>query len=83
MKKRLKGLLLKITSELEDGHHLVSLCRKAIQSGTPISERLRDSACVNRFYIETGYPGGSYIPVSGKEALDCIEAAELRIKELQ
>ena len=32
MKKRLKGLLLKITSELEDGHHLVSLCRKAIQS---------------------------------------------------
>lgn len=83
MEKHLKGWLLKNTSELEDGHSLVYLCRKAIQLGAPISKRLRDCAYVNQFYIETRYPSDSYIPVSEKEALDCIEVAELLIKELQ
>ena len=83
MEKRLNGWLLKSTSDLEDGYSPVYLCRKAIQLGASISKRLRDCAYVNQFYIETRYPSDLYIPVSEKEALDCIEAAELLIKELQ
>lgn len=83
MEKQLKGWLLKTTGELEDGHSLVYLCRKAIQAGAPIGNRLRDCAYVNQFYIETRYPSDFYIPVSDKEALDCVEAAELLLKELQ
>jgi HEPN domain-containing protein len=30
---------------------------------------------VNQFYIETRYPSDSYIPVSEKEAQDCMDAA--------
>ena len=83
MKKQLKVWLLKASGELEDGHSLVYLCRKVIQAGAPLRKGLRDCAYVNQFYIETRYPSDSYIPVSDKEALDCVEAAELLLKELQ
>ena len=76
MEKMLKGWLLKTTDELFDGHSLVFLCRKAIAAGAPLKDKLRDCAYVNQFYIETRYPSDSYIPVSEKEAQDCIDAAK-------
>ena len=68
--------MLKTTDELFDGHSLVFLCRKAIAAGAPLKDKLRDCAYVNQFYIETRYPSDSYIPVSEKEAQDCIDAAK-------
>ena len=76
MEKMLKGWLLKTTDELFDGHSLVFLCRKAIAAGAPLKDKLRDCAYVNQFCIETRYPSDSYIPVSEKEAQDCIDAAK-------
>lgn len=76
IEKALKGWLLKMTGALLDGHSLVFLCRKAIAVGAPLKEKLRDCAYVNQFYIETRYPSDSYLPVSGKEAQDCIDAAK-------
>ena len=76
MEKMLKGWLPKTTDELFDGHSLVFLCRKAIAVGAPLKDKLRDCAYVNQFYIETRYPSDSYIPVSKKEAQDCIDAAK-------
>ena len=70
----LKGWLPKTTDELFDGHSLVFLCRKAIAVGAPLKDKLRDCAYVNQFYIETRYPSDAYIPVSEKEAQDCIDA---------
>ena len=40
-----------------------------------LKDKLRDCAYVNQFCIETRYPSDSYIPVSEKEAQDCIDAA--------
>ena len=82
IEKHLKGWLLKTTNVLFDGHSLVFLCRKAIQSGAPLKENLRDCAYVNQFYIETRYPADSYIPVSKDEALDCLDAAKAILNKL-
>lgn len=76
IEKKLKGWLLKTQSELEAGHSLVYLCRKAIAAGAPLRKSLRDCAYVNQFYLETRYPADVYIPVSEQEARDCIDAAE-------
>ena len=46
-----------------------------IISDIRITDKLRDCAYVNQFYIETRYPSDSYIPVSEKEAQDCMDAA--------
>lgn len=82
MEKALKGWLLKNTSELQEGHSLVFLCRKAISAGAPLKNVLRDCAYVNQFYIETRYPSDSYLPVSEAEAEDCMEAAKELIEIL-
>lgn len=76
MEKTLKGWLLKNTGELLEGHSLVFLCRKAISSGAPLKNSLRDCAYVNQFYIETRYPSDFYMPVSEAEAQDCMDAAK-------
>lgn len=76
IEKKLKGWLLKTTGELTEGHSLVYLCRKAVAAGAPVQAHIRDCAYVNQFYLETRYPADVYIPVSDKEARDCIEIAD-------
>jgi HEPN domain-containing protein len=83
IEKQLKGWLLKTTGELFDGHSLVFLCRKAIQSGADLKQNLRDCAFVNQFYIETRYPSDSYLPVSEDEAKGCLDSAELILNTLK
>ena len=75
MEKTLKGWLLKNTGELLEGHSLVFLCRKAISSGAPLKNSLRDCAYVNQFYIETRYPADIPFDIDTDTIMELIHSA--------
>ena len=75
VEKTLKAWLLKERNELQDGHSLVYLCKRAMEAGAPIKEQFRDCGYLNQFYIETRYPSDNYIPGSEREVQDCLNIA--------
>lgn len=76
IEKLLKALLLKVTSELLDGHSLVFLCRKASLHDANMTGFLKDCAYINQFYIETRYPSDTPLDMTKNEAEDCINITE-------
>lgn len=76
IEKALKGYLLYHTGELEEGHSLIFLCKKAIAFEPYFKEFLKDCAYVNQYYIETRYPADFPLEVSDEEAEECIKLAE-------
>ena len=75
IEKYLKGFLINATGELQEGHNLVKLCKKAMAFEQTLSEFIKDMAFVNTYYIETRYPAEDSLLVSKEDAEECIRIA--------
>ena len=85
LEKYLKGYLIAVTGELQEGHNLLKLCKKAMQQDNKFNEFLKDMALVNAFYIETRYPALDPLVVSKEDTEECFRIVEkvlTRIKKL-
>lgn len=76
IEKALKGIILKNTSEITEGHSLLYLCKQDSNFMPKIKSKLKDCAFVNQYYIETRYPADIPLIVTDEEALECIFIAE-------
>jgi HEPN domain-containing protein len=72
IEKYLKGFLIYATGELQEGHNLVRLCKKAMAYNKALGEFIKDMAFVNTYYIETRYPAEDPLLVSKEDAKECI-----------
>lgn len=73
IEKTLKGFLLKETQELETGHSLVFLIKKAQKIDEGFKAFIKDCAYINQFYIETRYPADEPMILEKGEAQECIK----------
>lgn len=76
IEKYLKGYLIYITGELNEGHNLVKLCKKAMQHSKSFGDFLKDMAFVNTYYIETRYPAVDPLIVSIEDTEECIRIVD-------
>ena len=74
--KALKALILYYYSTLESGHSLIYLCKKLLEKAEEFSDKLKDCAFLNQYYLETRYPNENQIIVTNEEALECMKIAE-------
>ena len=85
IEKYLKGYLICVTGELQEGHNLLKLCKKAMVYDSIFGLFLKEMAFVNTFYIETRYPAIDPLIVSEEDTEECfiiLERVVARIKEL-
>lgn len=75
IEKYLKGFLTITTGELQEGHNLVKLCKKAIAYDKALGEFIKDMAFVNTYYIETRYPAEDPLLINKEDAEECIKIA--------
>lgn len=71
LEKYLKGYLIFVTGEVQEGHNLLKLCKKAKLYDDKFTEFLKDMAFVNAFYIETRYPAIDPLIVSQDDTEEC------------
>lgn len=71
LEKYLKGYLIAVTGELQQGHNLLKLCKKAMINDNKFNVFLKDMAFVNVFYIETRYPAIDPLMVSKEDTEEC------------
>ena len=76
IEKSYKGFILKEKEELVEGHSLIYLCKKIIETDDSFKKFMKDSAYVNQFYLETRYPADVPLDISASEARECIEIAK-------
>ena len=76
IEKALKGFILYHIHELEEGHSLSFLCKKALNIDLKFKACLENCAFVNQYYIETRYPADNPLIVSDDETERCIQTAE-------
>ncbi len=81
VEKYLKGYLIHMTGELQEGQNLVKLCKKAIIQDKSFGDFLKDMAFLNTFYVETRYPAVDPLIVSKQDTEECFKITE-RIIEL-
>jgi HEPN domain-containing protein len=74
--KYLKGYLIAVTGELQEGHNLLKLCKKAMLHDKNFNVFLKDLAFVNAFYIETRYPALDPLIVSREDTEECFRIVE-------
>lgn len=82
IEKYLKGYLIFKMGELQEGHSLVKLCKKAMACDKIFSKYLKDLAFVNTFYIETRYPAVDPLVVSDEDTKECMEIVDKIIKDI-
>ena len=76
IEKYLKGYLIFVTGELQEGHSLIKLCKKAMAIEGTFEELLKDMSFVNTFYIETRYPAEDPLFVSKEDTIECFNIVE-------
>lgn len=76
LEKYLKGYLIFVTGELQEGHNLLKLCKKALLYDNKFTEFLKDMAFVNAFYIETRYPAIDPLIVSQEDTEECLRIVD-------
>ncbi|AVX19647.1 HEPN domain-containing protein [Carboxydocella sporoproducens DSM 16521] len=76
VEKYLKGYLIYKTRELQEGHNLMKLCKKAMIYNKKFGEFLKDLAFLNTFYIETRYPATEPLQISQEDAEESLRIAE-------
>jgi len=85
LEKYLKGYLIAVTGELQQGHNLLKLCKKVMINDNTFNVFLKDMAFVNAFYIETRYPAIDPFIVSKEDTEECFRIVNTllaRINEL-
>ncbi|MDR3599004.1 MAG: HEPN domain-containing protein [Desulfosporosinus sp.] len=85
LEKYLKGYLIAMTGELQEGHNLLKLCKRAMLHDLKFNVFLKDMAFVNVFYIETRYPAIDPLLVSKEDTEECfriVDGVLTRINEL-
>lgn len=83
IEKYLKGYLVFINGELQEGHSLIKLCKKAMLSEQSFGELLKDMAYVNTFYLETRYPAVDPLLVSTDDAEECLKIADKVLSKIE
>ncbi len=83
IEKYLKGFLINATGELQEGHNLVKLSKKAMTFDQSLSEFIKDMAFVNTYYIETRYPAEDALLVSKEDAEECIRIAKKTMDRIE
>lgn len=76
VEKYFKGYLIYISGQLQDGHSLLKLCKKAMAHDQSFGSFLKDMAFVNTFYIETRYPAQDPLLVSKDDTEECLRIVE-------
>ncbi len=76
IEKYLKGYLIFMTGEIQEGHSLVKLCKKAMLQDKTFGDFLKDMAFVNTYYIETRYPAVDPLMVSIEDAEECLRITD-------
>lgn len=82
IEKYLKGFLISKTGELQEGHSLIKLCKKAMLHENSFDEFLKDMAFVNTFYIETRYPALDPLNISHEDTKECLMIVERIVKKV-
>jgi len=80
--KYLKGYLIYITGELQEGHSLVKLCKKIMKYDKTFGEFLKDMAFINTFYIETRYPAADPLIVTKEDTEECFKITQNVISKI-
>lgn len=83
VEKYLKGYLIHMTGELQEGHNLVKLCKKAIIQDKTFGEFLKDMAFLNTFYVETRYPAVDPLIVSKEDTEECFQIMDRIVKLIE
>lgn len=83
IEKYLKGYLIYETGELQEGHSLLKLCKKASPFNTNLKSFLKEMAFVNTYYIETRYPAIDPLIVSEEDASECLKIVESVMEEVE
>ena len=82
IEKYLKGYLIYVTGELQEGHSLVKLCKKAMTHSDAFKIFVKDLAFVNTFYIETRYPAVDPLIVSREDVAECFRIVDAIVKQI-
>lgn len=82
IEKYLKGYLLLVNQQLEKGHSLVLLIKKAQKFDKDINIYMKDCAYINQFYIETRYPADEPMILEKSEAEECLSIVKNMIEYL-
>ncbi len=82
IEKYLKGYLICITGELQEGHSLVKLCKRIMKYDKTFNIFLKDMAFVNTFYIETRYPAEDPLNVSNEDTEECFKIVEILVEKV-
>lgn len=82
IEKYLKGYLIYLTGELQEGHNLVKLCKKVMIYQNDFGRLIKDMAFVNTFYIETRYPALDPLIVSIDDTEDCLKIVDKVVQEI-
>ena len=83
IEKYLKGYLVFINGELQEGHSLIKLCKKAMLRENSFGELLKDMAYVNTFYLETRYPAVDPLLVSIEDAEECLKITDKVLSKIE
>lgn len=76
IEKYLKGYLICVSGELQAGHNLMRLCKKAMVYEKSFGRFLKDLAFVNTFYIETRYPAEDPLVVNNEDTKECMDIVD-------
>jgi HEPN domain-containing protein len=76
VEKYLKGYLIYLTGELQEGHSLIKLCKKVMSHEESFGDYIKDMAFINTFYIETRYPATDPFLVSKADTEECLRIVE-------
>lgn len=76
IEKYLKGYLIFARGELQEGHSLIKLCKKAMIHENTFGDFLKDLAFVNTYYIETRYPAVDPLEVSNNDTEECLRITD-------
>ncbi|MEN6326909.1 MAG: HEPN domain-containing protein [Syntrophomonas sp.] len=83
IEKYLKGYLVFMNGELQEGHSLIKLCKKAMLQDKSFGELLKDMAYVNTFYLETRYPAVDPLLVSTDDAEECLKITDKVLSKIE
>lgn len=82
IEKYLKGYLIFVKGELQEGHSLIKLCKKAMMQDKTFGELLKDMAFVNTYYIETRYPAVDPLLVSIEDVEECLRITDKVVSKI-
>ena len=82
IEKYLKGYLICKTGQLQEGHSLIKLLKKAMMHNSVFGSFIKDVAFVNTYYIETRYPATDPLIISTEDVQECLTIVTTIVGEI-